>query len=145
MKIVCMDCQNETYSDLESLKTNRRLVCAQCAEKSHSLEIEVSTPVALDEGFEANSIPLDATSAKSEIPAQDEEVLELSDEVFVPENADQAINDNVIFSPELETQTTLLEEEIGLDQIDNSLERTEPIISESRSSQISPDADLTCT
>src|SRR4051812_18101732 len=125
MKIVCMDCQNESYSDLESLKANKHFICAQCTEKvrSHSdKEVGASVPLALNEHFESHSDPLNEFSPKSEIPAQDEEVLELSDALIISDHASQATDDNVILFPEIETQTPLSWEEIYLGEVDNSLE-----------------------
>src|SRR4051812_26313727 len=104
MKIVCMDCQNESYSDLESLKANGRVVCAQCAENSlsHSdKEVEASRPLPLNEGIETQASPLQESSVMSETPVQDEEVLELSDDVFISDDADHVSDNNVILFPEL--------------------------------------------
>jgi cell division protein FtsN len=143
-----MDCQNESYSDLESLKANKRFICAQCTEefRSHSdKEAGTGEPPALNEHFESYLNPLNESSAQAEIPVQDEEVLEIPEAVFISEHSEQAIDDNVILFPEIETQTPLSWEEIYLDQTDNSLQVADSPMSENSSVQVSQEADFTDT
>src|SRR5215212_9853642 len=99
MKIICMDCQNESYSDLESLKATRRFSCVQCAEKLRSNSdsgVGASAPSALDEHFEFYSGPLSV----SDLPEQDEAVLEIPDEPFFHADSNPATDSHVILLPE---------------------------------------------
>lgn len=135
MKIVCMDCQSESYSDLESFKADRHFVCAQCAEESRSIlnkEAGASLPSALDERFESGANSPQELSANLVSAAQDEEVLDLSDAVFITEHSEQVTDEQVILLPELETQPPVLEEEAYFPQTTASLLKAESLAQESR-------------
>lgn len=147
MKIICMDCQNESYSDLESLKASRRFVCARCEEKARAYsdnKVEALEPLPMHEPLESYASPLYESVANSEIKAQDEEVLEISNELFIHEHSGDATDDDVILFPEIETQALPSEEGIYFNQIDDSLQNVDYPISESSSSEpVMPEADLT--
>ena len=108
-------------------------------------------PLALNEPFEFHSDVPDESSSESEIPAQDGEVLEISDALFITEYSSHATDDQVILLPEIETQASLSEKGICLyqadepqHQIDESQQKAESPMSENGSEQVSRDAEFTC-
>ena len=136
MKIICMDCQNESYSDMESLKANRHFVCARCEEKArpHSdKQVEAYEPLSMHEPLVSYPSPLDQYSVNSEIKAQDqdEEVLEISDEFVIREPSGDVTDNDISLLPEIETQAMPSEAGIYFDQIDDPLQGVESTIPES--------------
>jgi len=147
MKIICMDCQNESYSDMESLKANRRFVCARCEENARAYsdtQVEAFEPLGMHEPLLADASPLDEPSANSqsdsESRAQDEEVLEISDEVFIHEYPGDVTDNDLILLPEIETSAVPSEEERHFDEIDESFQSVVRPISESGSDPVSSEA-----
>jgi cell division septation protein DedD len=148
MKIICMDCQNESYSDMESLKANRHFVCARCEEKAHPYsdkQVEAYEPLGMHEPLVSYASPLDEFSANSEIKAQDqdEEVLEISDEFVIQEHSGAEAGNDLILFPEIETPAMPSEEGIYFDRIDDSLQSVESIIPENGSDPVLPEPDDT--
>lgn len=115
MKIICMDCQTESYSDVEGLKTKKHLTCSHCAEKLQStpdIETEESALSVSNEDFEFYSNSINEPSSEIENLPPDEEVLDIPETPSLPENYGLTkMDDDVILITSYESKTPLLEGE----------------------------------
>lgn len=119
-----MDCQNESYSDLDSLRVNRPFVCDQCAEKTRAQsdnKTEERAPLALDSHFEFYSDSPAYSSTELEVIPRDERAIELEDSILTPEPSDEPAEIEVLELPEIETHAPLSEGKICSGQIADSL------------------------
>src|SRR5215204_5600824 len=105
MKIICMDCQNETHLEVEMLKDKKKMTCARCEEKSQAaLTGKTNEWSALSRYEEPKDSDATADYAFEVIAPQAEEadVLEIPEtglELYNPERA-EAAEDVVLCEPE---------------------------------------------
>ncbi len=105
MKIICMDCHNETHLEVEMLKDNKKMTCARCEENSlatpaGSLDDWSATP-----RFEEPKSSAPAADYAFEIlepQAAEADVLEIPEkslELYNPERAET--EDFILYEPEV--------------------------------------------
>lgn len=106
MKIICMDCQNETHLEVEMLKDKKKMTCARCEEKSQASLAgktnEWSAPSRYEEpkGSDATS---DYAFEVAGPQVDEVDVLEIPEEtgleLYNPERA-EAVEEVVLCEPE---------------------------------------------
>jgi hypothetical protein len=104
MKIICMDCQNETHLEVEMLKDKKKMTCARCEENSQSALAgktnEWSAPSRLEEP-KGSDAPADYAFEVIAPQAEEMDVLEIPEtglELYNPERAEA--EDVVLCEPE---------------------------------------------
>ena len=104
MKIICMDCQNETHLEVEMLKDKKKMTCARCDEKSQTALAgktnEWSAPSRYEEP-KGSDAPADYAFEVIAPQAEEADVLEIPEtglELYNPERA--VVEDVVLCEPE---------------------------------------------
>ncbi|HEY0378455.1 MAG TPA: SPOR domain-containing protein [Pyrinomonadaceae bacterium] len=107
MKIICMDCQNETQLEVETLKDKKKMTCAHCEEKSLAAPAVKTSEWSGPSRYEEPKNPTSQADYAFELaaPQVDElDVLEIPDEtgleLYSPERA-AAVEEVVLYEPEI--------------------------------------------
>jgi hypothetical protein len=107
MKIICMDCQNETQVELETLKDKKKMTCAHCEENSQAAPAartnEWSAPARYEEP-KGQSAPADYAFDVAGSQAEEVDVLEIPErglELYNPERAEAVAEEVVLYEPEI--------------------------------------------
>jgi cell division protein FtsN len=139
MKIVCMDCQTESYADVELLKDKKRFECEHCAENlpvGFTGQVEEAIPLPSNGNIELYTGPvdddyvLDHSVLNDMSRLEEDDVLDISVSPSMPEISERLEIDEVISLPLYESTTESAEEA----PLPNHLEsapytlETEPVI-----------------
>ncbi len=107
MKIICMDCQNETHLEVETLKDKKKMSCAHCEEKAQAAPAVKTSEWSAPSRYEEPKSPTVQADYAFEVagPQVDEvDVLEIPDEtgleLYDPERA-AAAEEVVLYEPEI--------------------------------------------
>jgi cell division septation protein DedD len=107
MKIICMDCQNETHLEMETLRDKKKMTCAHCEEKAQAAPAgktdEWSAPPRHEEP-QAQSAAADYAFEVVEPQVEEIDVLEIPErglELYDPERAEAVAEEVVLYEPEI--------------------------------------------
>src|SRR5215218_8946236 len=100
MRIVCMDCQTESYVDVEMLKDQKRIDCNHCAENLPlTSSINTVKPPSPDNSASYSGFGQEIPAEKGFSLLEDDDILELSDYPSIYENGVLLDTEEVISLP----------------------------------------------
>jgi cell division septation protein DedD len=133
MKIVCMDCQTESYAEVELLKDKKHFECDHCAGSlpaGAAGYLEEPLPLPSNGNIELYTGPTDEPSFQSDISKlEEDDVLEISDMPSVVEVSEPQEIDEVILLPPCEAAAGFSEVSLDTAHVDNTPQPLEAVSS----------------
>lgn len=131
MKIVCMDCQTESYADVELLKDKKHFECDHCAgilPAGSADYLEEPLPLPSNGNIELYTGPTEEPSFQSDISKlEEDDVLEISDVPSVVEISEPQEIDEVILLPPCEAAAGFSEKSPYTTHVDNAPQPLEAV------------------